>query len=57
MNKKNFVLLPIILPIVLAILALPTELLVIRSSVKITETIIAITLQLCRKSPSIIIVI
>ena len=53
MNKKNFVLLPIILPIVLAILALPTA--AFGDTVKCKETIIAITLQLCRKSPSIII--
>jgi hypothetical protein len=55
MNKKNFVSLPIILPIVLAILALPTA--AFGDTVKCKETIIAITLQLCRKSPSIIIVI
>ena len=55
MNKKNFVLLPIILPIVLSILALPTA--AFGDTVECKETIIAITLQLCRKSPSIIIVI
>jgi hypothetical protein len=57
MNKKNFVLLPIILPIVLAILALPTAAFGDTVKCKEMETIIAITLQLCRKSPSIIIVI
>ena len=55
MNKENLRLVPIILLIVLAILALPIA--AFGDTVKCKETIIAITLQLCRKSPSIIIVI